>query len=97
MIRDIGSIPVSGCDDANVPMNCFISPPDREYGMWTWHADNFMPRKGYMGGSYRMEADSKEEIIDVLRKHVVPLYQIAFENMRDSGHNYYWEKNEESK
>lgn len=92
MIRDTGEMPITECDDANIPVVCFMHEPDREHGMWSWTAVNFMPRKQYCGGHYRLEADTKEEIMELLRKHVIPLYQVAFENMRDTGYNYYWMK-----
>lgn len=92
MIRDTGEMSIESCDDANIPVVCFMNKPDRENGMWSWTAVNFMPRKERCGASYKLEADTKEEIMEVLRKHVIPLYQVAFENMRDTGYNYYWMK-----
>jgi hypothetical protein len=85
-------MPIESADDANVPVVCFLSEPDREHGLWTWNAINFMPRKERCGGSYRLEADTKEEIMEALRKHVIPLYEAAAANMRENGANYYWER-----
>jgi hypothetical protein len=50
-----------------------------------------MPRKERCGGMFRLEADTKEEIIEKVRKHVVPLYEAALDNLKERGENYYWE------
>lgn len=92
MLRDAGDLSIERADDANVPVVCVLSEPDRENGLWIWDAINFMPRKEYCGGSYRLEADTKEEIMEVLRKYVIPLYEAAATNMRENGENYYWQR-----
>ena len=92
MLRDTGEMSLESMDDANVPVVCFLIPPDRENGMWTWTARNFMPRKEYCGSSWRLEADTKEEIMEALRKHVIPLYEAALYNLKEHGGNYYWKR-----
>lgn len=82
---------ISSANDMNIPVVCFMSEPDRENGLWSWTATNFMPRKERCGGSYRLEADTKEEIMEAIKKHVLPLYEIATLNMRERGENYFWE------
>lgn len=90
MLRDTGDLAIEEADDANVPVICLLSEPDRENGLWVWDARNFMPRKERCGGDFRLEADTKEEIMEVLRKHVIPLYEKALKNMKENGENYYW-------
>jgi hypothetical protein len=90
MIRDTGQMSLSDCDDANIPVVCFLHEPDRPNGMWSWTAVNFMPRKERCGGTYKLEADTKEEIMEELRKWVIPLYETALTNMNERGYNYYW-------
>ena len=93
MIRDIGEIPIDDADDANIPVNCFMVPPDIEGGVWRWTALNYMPRRNRCSSysdSYILEADSKEEILRAVRKYVTPLYFAAFHNLWSSGENYYW-------
>ena len=93
MIRDIGEIPIDDADDANIPVNCSMLPPEIEGGVWMWIARNYMPRKSRCSSysdSYILEADSKEEILRVVRKYVTPLYFTAFHNLWTSGENYYW-------
>lgn len=94
MLRDIGEMPITQANDANVPVVCFLHEPDRENGLWSWDAINFMPRKERCGGSYRLEADTKEEILEAVRKHVLPLYEAATLNLKEYGENYYWERKE---
>ena len=91
MIEDAGDILVSDCDEANIPVVCFIHEPDNEGKKWRWTASNFMPRKETCGGSYELIADTKEEIIGYLKKYVIPLYQVAIDNLSNHGQNYYWE------
>ncbi len=91
MIRDTGENAISSADEMNIPVICFLFEPDRENGLWTWTATNFMPRKSLCSGTYRLEADTKEEIMEVVQRYVTPLYEIAANNMKTKGKNYYWE------
>jgi hypothetical protein len=91
-VEDIGSIPVSECDDANIPVVCFLSPPgddDDHPGKWVWSAQNFMPRKEIVGHGYKLVADTEDEILDLISKHVVPLYEAALSKIK-TGRLYYW-------
>ena len=89
MIKSIGDINIEHCDDANVPVNCSIFQEDD--GKWTLHADNFMPRKSRVAESmYREVADTKEELVEVVNKHVVPLYEAALKKLKETGGCYYW-------
>jgi hypothetical protein len=92
MTRDTGSLPISEADEMNIPVVCFLTAPDRGTDLWKWSAVNFMPRKEYCGGNYRLEADTKEEIMELIRKYVIPLYEVALENLKERGENYYWER-----
>ena len=90
--KNTGELPIEGCNSANIPVNCFVNPPDNESEKWRWVADNFMPREGYVSESaYQIKADSKEELIQVVKRYVSPLYQVAFNNLETTGKNYYWE------
>jgi len=91
MIKDTGDIEIGRADEMNVPVVCFLHEPDRENGLWSWSAINFMPRKECLGSRYHLEADTKEEIIELINKYVVPLYKAALTNLKTSGENYYWE------
>ena len=91
MLRDVGDIPITHADEMNIPVVCFLNEPDRENGMWSWTARNFMPRRECCIGGYQLEADTKEEIIEAINKHVVPLYVAATNNLKEKGNNYLWE------
>jgi hypothetical protein len=91
MLRDCGELSLNAIDDANIPVVCFLHEPDDDSPLWRWTADNFMPRKaGCSDVSYALEADTKEEILEAVRKHVVPLYRVALQNLEQHGANYYW-------
>lgn len=78
-------------NEMNVPVVCFIHAPEKEGEPWRWSARNFMPRKEYCGSSWEIEADTKDELMEWIRSKVVPLYEIATNNLREFGKNYYWE------
>lgn len=44
--------------------------------------------------SFLIQADTKEEIMELVQKHVVPLYEVALNNLKTVGANYYWEPKE---
>lgn len=89
------------CNDANVPVNIFISERD-EYdsdwpAKWRLSWDVFMPRK--LSGFECDEpifSDDPEELRKVVRGQFIPLYEVAMRNLngiadgtRDK--HYYWE------
>jgi len=102
--EDLGTICIEECDDANIPVNCFltqIKPGDEDYakkyhGWFAWYADNFMPRKQTVdtGRAFEILARKKQTILSLVTKYVVPLYEAALANLKSSGGNYYWKKSE---
>ncbi len=112
MIQSTGEEEFGEHDSANIPCNIFITEIDwddlREMGLaenmpkWAKYqltADIFMPRKGLYDTAYEYVADNKEELRALVRKHVLPSYQIALdavtaltEGKRDTF--YYWSKND---
>jgi len=90
-IRSTGEMEPEAIDEMNVPVVCFLCEPDGEGAPWVWSARNFMPRKERCGSEWRIEADSKEELIAWVREKVVPLYEAATNNLREFGENYFWE------
>ena len=91
MVRDTGTMPITSANEMNIPVICMLHEPDRENGLWSWAATNFMPRKEYCGSSYCLEADTKEELLAEINKYVTPLYETALANIKERGYNYYWE------
>lgn len=90
MLEDIGDLSLEDMDESNIPVNCCLMEPDEAGGKWAWGAENFMPLRGVIGGLYALEADSKDEILEAVRKHVAPLYEAALRNLMETGENYYW-------
>jgi len=91
MVTDKGEMKIEDCNDMNVPVSSFlIAPgePDNKSEKWQWIASNFMPRKSIISdGAYDIEADTKEEIMEAVRKYVVPLYVNALVNLKTVGAN----------
>ena len=90
-IRSTGQMSPDAMNEMNVPVVCFFNAPEKDGDPWTWSARNFMPRKEFCGSSWHIEADTKEELLEWIRAKVVPLYEIATNNLREFGKNYYWE------
>jgi hypothetical protein len=88
-----------GVNDANIPVNIFLSEGDNE---WELTADNFMPRKCLASdGAYKAVAPTREALVEMIRKYVVPLYEIAVLNLQMMIENrndslYYWNRPKES-
>ena len=93
MIIQTGSMKIEHANDANIPVVIFLSEPETEGYNWSWDALNFMPRKERLGGSYSIQATSKQEILDLVNRYVTPLYEIAANNLKTTGENYYWSMN----
>ena len=103
MIEEYGEMTFADFDEANIPVNIFFSQideDDEEYEngfRWRILAENFMPRKQTIVG-YAAEAlsDNKEELQELIKKYVVPLYESALRKLKgmvsgDCDNFYYWE------
>lgn len=108
--EDRGELLIEDCDDANIPVSIFLSEiedSDREEAAsagepynpnhrWVLRADNYMPRKGRASESaYEITAPTREALVEVIKKFIIPLYQIALANLEGiiAGTNdslYYW-------
>ena len=55
---------------------------------------NYTPRRENMAGSvYAFMSTDKQELVNIVQKHVVPLYEAALTNLKNNSTNYYWEVN----
>lgn len=92
--QNTGEIQLEEADDLNVPVCSFVLEPDSESPKWRWTAHNYMPRKDRIDleCTYAIEADTKEEILEAVRRHVVPLYEAALHNLTTHGQNYFFSK-----
>jgi len=91
-----GDMGIETCDEANIPVNIFISE-EKEEKRWRLSFDVFCPRKlhGFEAGTYY--ASSPEPLRKLVEWFVKPLYDIAgkkvaglIDGTEDSF--YYWEK-----
>ena len=97
MLKQLGDVSVDEINDANIPVNIFISKDKIEgaKGKWNLKASNFCPRKDYIYASvYNFEADAPEEFYPFLEK-TKALYQAALINIYKmlegkSTSLYYW-------
>ena len=102
MIDNIGEMEMKDFDDANIPVNVFIEKLDDddegydEGFRYILRADNFMPRKNAASdGAVTVRSDNKEELQELVKKHVLPLYETAISMIKKiidgSGDSfYYW-------
>jgi len=88
--ENFGEISIDECNDMNVPVNISI---EEDEGKWKLWADNFMPRKSAVTqGAYHVEADTKEILLELVAKHITPLYEVALKLLKTTGELYYWEE-----
>ena len=94
--RDRGDWPIEAVDDANIPVDIRIHPPNENNNKWRLTASNYMPRRAAIAeDSLKVEADSREELVDLLRKHIIPLYEVALRQLNKVADGtaeslYYW-------
>lgn len=88
--RDLGEISIDEANDANVPVGVFIYKSE-EGEHFTLRADNFMPRKNCAGeGMYEVQARSREDLVELVKKYIVPLYKAAVQSLEENGELYYF-------
>lgn len=100
MIKNSGELSIDFADDANVPVNIFISEVEEgdydedDQPDWATHvltASNFMPRKGRVASNTHLVfADNEEELRTLVQRHVVPIYEQALERLKTKSTLYYW-------
>jgi hypothetical protein len=110
MIHDLGAIKITDTDAGNIPVDIWIARRNGDSGYWegildiakntqfVLAADNYMPRKGRLSGeqSYLVYADTRDELVDLIRAHIMPLYQAALATLKsvcdgDMNDLYYWD------
>ena len=87
----ISELPLSGANGANVPVN--VSIEQIEETTWELAADNYQPRRcSIVIGCYVYRAETKEELLELVQKYIIPLYRVALEKLGKEGELYYWNK-----
>ena len=57
-------------------------------------AGNYTPRGERMSsGAYVFMSTDKQELVNIVQLHIVPLYEAALTNLKNNSTNYYWEVN----
>lgn len=89
---DEGELSIDNINDMNVPVNIFIEEEDDGFRLT---AANFMPRKQVVSDAAYIVFSEKREVLEaIVQKKIVPLYEVALENLKTKSTNYYWEKGE---
>lgn len=97
-VQESGECEFAEADDTNIPVSIFFGEADSnmpEGHHWSLTADNYMPRKGIGDDAYRATAPTREALVEVVRKYILPLYENAMANLQAmiAGTNdslYYW-------
>jgi len=104
MVETIGDCNVDCIDDANIPVDIWLLQADNKdvadkyrckIGQWVLHANNYMPRTGECSGTYIFVSDNKDELLEIIKTKIIPLYQTALNILNDmvvgkSTNLYYW-------
>ena len=100
MIKEKGEIPFGEADGSSIPVDVWLTETENDKtrekdGTWTLRAANYIPRKGVVEGSYEAVSDKREELVELIKRHVLPLYETAVKKLRaiceDGADNlYYW-------
>jgi len=91
MIVDNGEWSLGGIDDANIPMDIWLSneqkraddngrkvdPDIGDAGGWKLTAANYCPRKGVAHSEAYEVYGTHEELVEIIRTKFMPLYQTA--------------------
>ena len=57
-------------------------------------AGNYTPRRERMSASaYAFMSTDRKELVNIVQKYIVPLYDAALTNLKNNSTNYYWEVN----
>lgn len=93
MIKQTGEMSLTEANEMNVPVNISIEEPEEPSTTYTLSACNYMPRKSFIAQSqYVYISNSKEELIGLVEKYIVPLYRTALRTLERTGELYYWEE-----
>lgn len=100
MVDEIGDMEFSSADNANIPVDIWLEQENEGpyKGKWSLSAANYMPRKAAVGDeAYKAIADTREELVALIKEHIVPLYERAMSHLQSmingSGKSlYYWDE-----
>ncbi len=89
---NLGSRRIELANESNVPVNSAISS-SRCGRRWIWTADNLRPTPGYCAADvYCVIADSRDELIALVKAYVTPLYRDALKRLERTGECGLWQR-----
>jgi len=94
MILETGTCKLSETDGLNIPVDIWLSR--EECGMWRLTASNYTPRTGKIQElAYVLASPSQTELIQMIKKYILPLYETAVKRLRaicdgESEELYFW-------
>lgn len=98
MIESAGSVSIAGADSSNIPVHIRISPvSDNPNYKWVLQASNYCPRKSCVYEDvYEIFSDSEDELRNLIREKILPLYMNAVTILLDMINGdgkelYYWD------
>ena len=109
-VYSFGELDVSSINDMNVPMNIFITEQtfgsfteDYQYSPYD-DCDAEESNENILNddivyvltaGNYTFMSTDKQELVNIVQKHIVPLYEAALTNLKNNSTNYFWEVKQE--
>ena len=105
MQASLGELQFDDADNANIPVDIWLVPVTEDDSIpgglnfepkFVLRAANYCPRKcNVYDSAYEVYADNREELVNLLNKHVIPLYKTALNILNEmaDGTNdglYYW-------
>jgi hypothetical protein len=97
MIINEGENSFETADDANIPVDIWLHDNDEDYpNKFVLKAGNYMPRRGRIAEeAYKAICDTREEVEEIINKHILPLYNKAIDKIKNMakegrGDLYYW-------
>jgi len=70
-----GALNLDRISGSNIPVDIWLKHDDQT-GLWVLSADNYMPRRGCLGGpdSYEFFSESRDELVEILKNKILPIY-----------------------
>ena len=94
---ETGDLSFDRADDANIPVDIWLTQTINGDGDWELSAANYMPRRQrIVPDAYYARSSDREDLNRIIRNKIIPLYKAALlqlEKMLEeptAGNLYYW-------
>ena len=100
MVDDRSISPITEVNETLIPVDIWIQKAkddSQDAGKWVLTGSCYLPRKSFVTSNYfEVVADTAEELRNIVRTNVLPLYQAAVAQLTAihegrEDHLYYWE------